>query len=421
MSIEPIRPEDELFDAGPSEHDLEDPSLSVDAYDHVRQLDAPTGPVPMEWVDLDEVADMVHLATLETRNGDRSGDDSEPGPGVHRIKLSTLRPEKVNWHLDGLVPKAMHTVLAAPGGTVKGLLSLYLVAHHIPGTVLYFGTEDDFSKVVLPRALALEMDVDRFVPVFKRDAGGELYSFRFPSDRTLLERELDKTKACALIIDSGVEHLDEGLAANKAEDVRQFTNMLNHIAQGRNVLPLDLLHTNKNRDARGVERVGHAKTWTDASRHVLLAAADRDDEDVRHVEVFKTNIARVGYGHAFRILTRPVRVFDPDTDAWVSEAIPYLVDLGESGESVEELLGAKPSESKTSDARELILDILEGEGEQESDGFDARVARETGLAAKTIRNTRGALVNEGLIRAQPDKDEHGEIVCWKVYRTAARR
>jgi predicted transcriptional regulator len=348
-------------------------------------------------------------------------DDAPRSAGVERVRLSKLRPERVNWYLDGMVPKSLHTVLAAPGGPVKGLFTLWLVAHHIPGTVLYFGTEDDFRQIILPRALALKMDVDRFVPVFKRDASGELYSFRFPSDRRLLEQELDATNACGIIIDSGVEHLDEGLKANKAEDVRKFTSMLNLVARDRRVLPLDILHTNKNKDARGVDRISHAKTWTDASRHVLMAAIDNEDEDVRHIEVFKTNIGKYGYGRAFRIATRPVDVFDPDLGAFVSEDIPYLIDLGDSDKSVDDLLGAKVAETKTDVARELILDILEAEGDQESDTLDARVAQETGLAAKTVRNARSALSKDGLVKPVPEKDEHGEIQRWIVVRTGAPR
>lgn len=348
---------------------------------------------------------------------------SEPPPsaGIERTRLSKLRPERVNWYLEGLVPKNHHTVLAAPGGTVKGLFSLYLVAHHIPGTVLYFGTEDDFAQIVLPRALALEMDVDRFIPIFKRDASGELNSFRFPSDRRLLEQELEATKACAFIVDSGVEHLDEGLAANKTEDVRRYTSMGNLIARERRVLPLTILHTNKSKDARGVDRVGNSKTWTDASRHVLMAAIDDEDDAVRHVQVSKTNLSKIGYGRAYRILTKGVRVYDPDVGDWVEDQIPYLADLGDSRKSVEELLAGKTAETKTDLARDLILDILEAEGDQESDTLDARVARETSLAAKTIQNTRTKLREEGLIKAVPDKDEYGEIQRWLVTRTGAPR
>jgi hypothetical protein len=69
----------------------------------------------------------------------------------------------------------------------------------------------------------------------------------------------------------------------------------------------------------------------------------------------------------------------------------------------------------------LILDILEAEGEQESDALDARVGAETGLKAQTIRNQRAALKNAGLIKVYPEKDEFGSVERWKVARTQALR
>jgi predicted transcriptional regulator len=81
--------------------------------------------------------------------------------------------------------------------------------------------------------------------------------------------------------------------------------------------------------------------------------------------------------------------------------------------------GKQPSKSGA--ARELILDILEAEGDQESDGFDARIASEVGIAAKTARNLRGQLKDTGLIKTYPEKDEFGAILRWKVGRTQAPR
>jgi hypothetical protein len=173
--------------------------------------------------------------------------------------------------------------------------------------------------------------------------------------------------------------------------------MLNLLASERRVLPLDILHTNKTKDARGVDRVGHAKTWTDASRHVLMAAIDDEDDAIRHIQVTKSNLGVTGYGRA------------------------YLCDLGDSGKNVDELLAGKPADTKSAQARELLLDILEAEGEQESDTLDARVASETGLAAKTVKNQRVALKNEGLIRNVPVKDEAGSVTRWIVTRTQAPR
>jgi len=120
-----------------------------------------------------------------------------------------------------------------------------------------------------------------------------------------------------------------------------------------------------------------------------------------------------GSAQAFRIEAVDVPGLD--------EPITRAVGLGASGKSVEDLLARERPESKTSSARTLILDILENEGTQESDTLDARVVTETGLAVKTVRNTRTKLKDEGLIKVLLEKDELGAILRWTVTRTQAPR
>lgn len=82
--------------------------------------------------------------------------------------------------------------------------------------------------------------------------------------------------------------------------------------------------------------------------------------------------------------------------AGLKEPVTIAVALGESSKSVDELLATRErSDSKSTRARELILDILEGEGDQESDTLDARVASEIGLSARTVRDVRMKLGDEG--------------------------
>jgi hypothetical protein len=145
-----------------------------------------------------------------------------------------------------------------------------------------------------------------------------------------------------------------------------------------------------------------------------MIAADDEDEQVRHIQVVAGNRSLSGAAQAFRI--------DAVDVAGLKEPITLAVPLGESAKSVDALLAVRErGDSKSVHARELILDILENEGEQESDALDARVARETGLAAKTIRNTRSELAKEGLVKPHPEKDEYGAVERWIVSRTQAPR
>ena len=91
--------------------------------------------------------------------------------------------------------------------------------------------------------------------------------------------------------------------------------------------------------------------------------------------------------------------------------------------TVDELLlaTAKPQPTRTDRARELILDLLERDGDQESDALDALVAAETGLARNTVKNARLRLKDEGFVKHYAERDEFGSFVCWKVGRTGAPR
>jgi len=97
------------------------------------------------------------------------------------------------------------------------------------------------------------------------------------------------------------------------------------------------------------------------------------------------------------------------------------VELGASEKNVDTLLAAQPAASNSQNARDLLLDVLEAEGPQESDQLDARIAQTAGLAAGTVKNLRLKLKDEGLVKMLPDKDEQGTIRRWRVHRTQAVR
>jgi hypothetical protein len=330
-----------------------------------------------------------------------------------RIRLSKVRAERVNWYIDGLVPKNLHVVLAAPGGTVKGLFSLFLTANYIEGPVLYLGTEDDPALILKPRAMALGMDVDRFIPLFKRGPDGtNAYSLTFPSDTAILAEAIGHYGAKAVIIDSGIEHMDPGLKSNNTEDVRKVTHALNQIAQTRRVLVIDILHTNKTKDTNGAGRILSSTTWKDAARHVLLAAKDDEDKELRHVEVVKTNIGQEGFGRAYRVNLADVPTYDHELGIEVDTPTPYLTDEGESTKDVDDLLGARGGNDEP-DLDDLILCyIAEHNGPVESKTLDEAVADGSGFEKRTVRNRRMRLNKRGLTEAVKEWDGTGKTVKW---------
>lgn len=372
----------------------------------------------------DAVADARRIwAKLEADSPGAEAEASGNGASTFvGIDLSDTRPERINWWVEGLIPKSLHVALAAPGGTVKGLFSMYLAAEHIPGPVLYLGSEDDYQLILVPRALALGLDPSRFVPLLK-SVDGVTMPLRFPSDQQLLLDAIRHYSSRLFVVDSGVEHMDAELNPNAAGDVRQFTSCLNAVCQETRATALDILHTNKDRNARGSGRIAHAKTWIDASRHALLAARDDEDEDVRHVEVVKTNIGHEGYARQYRILTREVPVWDVDLEETVDDPQPYLVDEGESTKSVEALLSGDGEKAEGVD--EAILRYL---GERDplapsSDDVDKDVAKRTGKSPRTVKNHRLALNKAGLTQAAAEMNsgQGGGAKVWATKLTELGR
>ena len=160
-----------------------------------------------------------------------------------------------------------------------------------------------------------------------------------------------------------------------------------------------------------------ASAWSQVPRVVIGIARDNEDARVSHVQCLAGNrLPPETPGRTFRI----EGVLLDGLENEVTRAIW----TGDSTKSVETLIGEGRKEpSKSSAARDLILDTLEAAPRRrvESDELDALIARETGLAAQTIRNLRAGLKNEGLIRSVPAKDETGQVERWLIERTNAPR
>lgn len=340
------------------------------------------------------------------------------------IDLATIEPERVNWFFEGFLPVGIPTLLAAPGGTVKGLWTVHVAAEHVPGPVLYIGSEDNLAMMVRPRVQAAGLDPSRFIPLRKELDDGTEMPLRFPRDARILEDAIVETGARLVVIDAGDEHLEEGLKSNSTEDVRRFMNPLNDVCERLRVTVLVIKHTNKVREARGSDRIGGSRTWVDANRHSLMAAVDDEDENVRHVEVAKTNISTKGTGRKYRIETRPVGVRDRDTGLMVEDDVPMLVDEGESDKSVDDLLAknGKATEGDVDVDAEILRYLLEHDDEDEpvpSKDVDNAVSELTGRVPRTVRNRRLDLNRRGLTKAVPINDEGGRRTEWAVRITVA--
>lgn len=309
---------------------------------------------------------------------------------------------------------AFHLVCGRKG-TGKGTVLAEIASRVTRGelgpnrNVVWIGSEDSAAIDIKPRIVAAGGDPERILVV--------------KHGWIQLPRDIDEiTRAAAELGDVGMISIDPvgnhiaGKNSNAETDIRDAISRLNQIADEQQTMVFGVRHLTEKECGRGVlAAILGSSAWVQTPRAVLAVVRDDEDTQISHVQCVAGNRLPAGTaGRMFRI----DGVLLPGLENEVTRAVW----LGESTKDVETMFAgnAEPA-SKSETARELILGILEDEGEQESDAFDARVAAATSLSAKTIRNQRGELGKAGLVGSRPELDDYGHPARWFVYRTGAPR
>jgi predicted transcriptional regulator len=331
--------------------------------------------------------------------------------------LSAFEIRAVHWLDKPFLQRAAFHLLAGRKGTAKGTYSCGLAArvtngelYGTPKRVLVVTSEDSVELDFKPRFIAAGGDPDLVTIVNS--------AFRLPRDVEWLEQTAREIGNVGLIlIDPIGNHLAGKTDTNAEFDVREAINPLNAMSDRLDCIILGVRHLSKDASRGGLASVLGSTAWGDVPRCVILMARDDEDEMLFHYQVVAGNRGPRSSGRQFRLEL---------VDVPPAIEITLAVENGASTKDVEDLLGPRNGggdrePSRSDQARDLILDILEDDGDQESDALDARIANETGLAARTVKNVRTRLREEGLIVARPDKDEHGTVTRWLVGRTLAPR
>jgi hypothetical protein len=328
--------------------------------------------------------------------------------GLAALPLAEVRMRSIEWLERPLWQRSAFELLAGAKGAGKGTYLAGLAARisRTGANVLFITSEDSVAIDLKPRLVAAGAEIERCFVIAQH--------VRLPDDvKRLRELALGLGGVGLLVIDPVANHIGDRNSNNDAE-VRDAIAPLNKLADELGCLLVGVRHPGKDRSRGAVASILGSTAWVDTPRAVVMIAADDEDPLLRHIQVVAGNRSLNGSAQAFRI--------DAVDVPGLKEPITLAVELGESAKTVGDLLALPAAgETKTARARELVLDILDGELEYESDALDARVAQETGLAAGTIRNVRMKLKDEGLLKVYPFKDEHGKIVRWLVARTAAPR
>lgn len=334
---------------------------------------------------------------------------TDPLREIHARPLTTVTMRSIEWLEKPLWQRSAFQLLAGPKGSGKGTYLAALAARitNAGQNALFVSTEDSAEIDLKPRLVAAGADIARCFDITQH--------IDLPSDIGALQQLGEQMQPLGLfVIDPVANHIGDR-DSNAETAIRDAIAPLNGLANDLGCLLIGVRHPGKDRQRGALASVLGSTAWVDVPRAVVFIAKDDQDQFVRHIQVVAGNRALSGKANHFRI--------EPAEVEGLAEPITKAVELGESDKNVDDLLAMAIKEpSKTDQAKAAVLDILEERGDQNSDPLDAEVAAKVGLAAKTIRNIRTELRNEGLIGVRPVKSEDEQTVDhWMVYRTLVPR
>lgn len=239
-----------------------------------------------------------------------------PFDGLHVGHLEDYEKKDLEWLVRGFLLAGELTILQGHGGTSKGTLAALWAAwvstggdEREPQHVLWASAEDNIGTVVRPRLEVAGADTDMVRPIFYiRD--GEQEGFVIPDHvRELTEIVLDLDVGL-VVIDPLMSHLSPELDANSDKEVKQALRPLSKMAQETGCAVLAIHHFSKSTE-RGAFLSGQGSIAFGATARMVLAIAEHDeDEDLRILEVVKTNLSRKGMKMELRIEREAVEGLD---------------------------------------------------------------------------------------------------------------
>lgn len=329
------------------------------------------------------------------------------------VCLDTVAMRSIEWLDRPMWQRSAFHLLAGAKGTGKGTYLALLAAQVTRGALnrpadkcLFVASEDSASIDLVPRLTAAGADLARCFLIRRH--------VQLPEDVSWLEQTAGGLGGVGLlVVDPVANHVGNRNTNNEGE-VRDAIAPLNDLADRLDTTLIGVRHVGKDRTRGALASILGSTGWVDTPRAVIAIAIDDEDPTTRHIQVVAGNRTATRAGHHFQI--------EPAEVDGLTEPVTRARILGASTKDLDTLMQPAAKESGSSIARDLILDTLETAPnmELESDALDAQIAQAAGIAAKTVRNVRGRLSDEGLIRSRPTPGD-GKPEYWTVSRTSAPR
>lgn len=325
--------------------------------------------------------------------------------GFRLTNSATVKPEKVEWLIDGRIPLGSLSILAGVGGLGKSTLSVGFAASvttgrngREPADVIIATTEDSLAHTIVPRLIAAGADLRRvsFLAIVEKDSERGL---TLPDDAPKLAAAIQRTGAELVILDPVVGHISESIDSHKDHSVRRALGPLHDVAEATGAAILGIGHLNKGTSTDAMMRLGGSVAFGNAARSVMFFIEDPTKGDGAPDRVLVHHKSNVSVkASSLRFLMEP---FTIEVDG---ETIPTsrLVYDGEDHTITvaDSLRGDADEHSLRGDAKEVILGCLE-DGPKPWKTI-VKATRDEGISDRTAQRGRDDLKRSGVIDKKVD-------------------
>lgn len=201
------------------------------------------------------------------------------------VDASRERLENITWLWQDRIPQGMLTLAAGEAGEGKSTVMAAIVGivtragewpdgteSEEPGRCIWLSVEDPLNSVLLPRAVAANVDRSKLsVIVGVRNSDGGESVFSLQDDLTLLRAELSKHPDTRLIVIDPITaymHGKKRIDMNNASELRAILTPLARLAEEAQVAVICVTHLNKDDSRSFIHRVMGSQAWTAAARVV---------------------------------------------------------------------------------------------------------------------------------------------------------
>lgn len=267
------------------------------------------------------------------------------------VSLSEIKPRKVKWFWESIIPYGMITIIEGDPGQGKSFVSMYLTSLVSTGgtlpngckvrkrNVLYISAEDDASYTIRPRIDAMGGNPNK-VRILKTDLS-------FDSDGLEnLRDELEEYDPAIIFIDPWVSFFPPNKKITDSAAVRALLKQISNIAKEYECAIVLIRHLTKMKQENALYQGGGTVDMIAAARSAVRIATDPQDKDVRVMVHFKHNVGPQSPSWAYRLIQ--------DT----KDDMPCVEFIGESHVSIDDLTNPYNTQKPRDIAEEFLKSEL---------------------------------------------------------------